>query len=96
MPSSVNLTKNLIKMEETKLVEEILEIASELDRGDITFDEAQIKAETLVKIDRYEQLILSGVSQQRELLIAVINFINKNYLTKELDADMVADDFESN
>tara|TARA_R110002050_G_scaffold286673_1_gene437403 strand:+ start:383 stop:634 length:252 start_codon:yes stop_codon:yes gene_type:complete len=83
-------------MEETKLVEEILEIASELDRGDITFDEAQIKAETLVKIDRYEQLILSGVSQQRELLIAVINFINKNYLTKELDADMVADDFESN
>jgi|TARA_R110000796_G_scaffold4599_1_gene17728 hypothetical protein len=36
-------------MEETKLVEEILEIASKLDRGDITFDEAQIKAETLVK-----------------------------------------------
>ena len=62
-------------MEETKLVEEILEIASELDRGDITFDEAQIKAETLVKIDRYEQLILSGVSQQRELLEAYTQFL---------------------
>ena len=48
------------------------------------------------KKDTKEQLILSGVSQQRELLIAIINFINKNYLTKELDADMIADDFESN
>ena len=43
-------------MTEVKLVEEILEIASELDRGDITFDEAQIKAENIVRIDRYEQL----------------------------------------
>ena len=43
-----------------------------------------------------EQLIITNVSQQRELLIAIINFINKNYLTKELDADMIADDFESN
>jgi hypothetical protein len=55
-------------MEETKLVEEILEIASELDRGDITFDEAQIKAETLVKIDRYEQLTLTDVVWRSEQL----------------------------
>mgnify|MGYP000730312842 CR=1 FL=1 len=48
-------------MTEEKLVEEILEIASELDRGDITFDEAQIKAQTLVRIDRYEQLIIPDV-----------------------------------
>ena len=45
-------------MTEVKLVEEILEIASELDRGDITFDEAQIKAENIVRIDRYEQLTI--------------------------------------
>jgi hypothetical protein len=43
-----------------------------------------------------EQFSLQGVSQQRELLIAIINFINKNYLMRELDADMIADDFESN
>ena len=43
-----------------------------------------------------EQLIITNVSQQRELLIAIINFINKNYLMRELDADMIADDFESN
>jgi hypothetical protein len=48
-------------MTEEKLVEEILEIASELDRGDITFDEAQIKAQNLVRIDRYEQLIIPDV-----------------------------------
>jgi hypothetical protein len=48
-------------MTEEKLVEEILEIASELDRGDITFAEAQIKAQTLVRIDRYEQLTLNVV-----------------------------------
>ena len=51
---------------------------------------------TSVKKETAEQLILSGVSQQREQLIAVINFINKNYLMRELDADMIADDFESN
>ena len=50
----------------------------------------------LEKKNEAEQLILSGVSQQREQLIAVINFINKNYLMRELDADMIADDFESN
>ena len=54
-------------MTEEKLVEEILEIASELDRGDITLDEAQTKAETLVRIDRYEQLISPDVVQQSEL-----------------------------
>ena len=54
-------------MTEEKLVEEILEIASELDRGDITFDEAQIKAQTLVRIDRYEQLIIPDVVQQSDL-----------------------------
>ena len=56
-------------MTDTSLVEEILEIASELDRGDIAFDEAQIKAETLVKKDRAEfkeiinQAIKDGVSR---------------------------------
>jgi hypothetical protein len=49
-------------MTEEKLVEEILEIASELDRGDITFAVAQIKAQTLVRIDRYEQLTIPVVS----------------------------------
>ena len=53
-------------MTDTSLVEEILEIASELDRGDIAFNEAQIKAETLVKKDRAEQLILSGVLASAE------------------------------
>ena len=43
-----------------------------------------------------KQLTLTDVSQQREQLITVINFINKNYLMRELDADMIADDFESN
>ena len=46
--------------------------------------------------EQVKNLSLSGVSQQRELLIAIINFINKNYLMRELDADMIADDFESN
>jgi hypothetical protein len=53
-------------MTEEKLVEEILEIASELDRGDITFNEAQIKAQTLVRIDRYEQLTIPVVVGQSE------------------------------
>lgn len=43
-----------------------------------------------------QKTLLIDVSQQREQLIAIINFINKNYLTRELDADMIADDFESN
>tara|TARA_R110000803_G_scaffold210269_1_gene281643 strand:+ start:370 stop:633 length:264 start_codon:yes stop_codon:yes gene_type:complete len=63
--------------------------------------ENKIKAidETALIMHELELLSLPdvvGQSQQRELLIAIINFINKNYLMRELDADMIADDFESN
>ena len=83
-------------MTEEKLVEEILEIASELDRGDITFDEAQIKSQTLVRIDRYEQLIIPDVSHQRELLIAYTEKLNSgelNYIHKD---NLKVDTFLSN
>ena len=73
-------------MEETKLVEEILEIASELDRGAITFDEAQIKAENLVKIDRYEQLILHDVSSSLKC-----EWCDKN-ATQHINASVCCDD----
>jgi hypothetical protein len=42
-----------------------------------------------------QALTIPVVSNRRELLIAVINFMNKNYLTKELDADMIADDLKA-
>jgi hypothetical protein len=39
-------------MKDEELVEAILDLASELDRGDTTYDEAKIKAESIVKSDR--------------------------------------------
>ena len=56
-------------MNKEKLIDSIIELACELDRGDIKLDELVNKAYALVKKDRAEQLILSGVSQQRELLL---------------------------
>ena len=43
-------------MTEQELVNEIIKLASELDRGDITPDDITIKAENLVRTDRYDQL----------------------------------------
>lgn len=63
---------------------------------DYGYDMANEKHYVSELIELVKNLSLSGVSQQRELLIAIINFINKNYLMRELDADMIADDFESN
>ena len=51
-------------MTEQELVNEIIKLASELDRGDITPDDITIKAENLVRTDRYDQLILSGVIER--------------------------------
>jgi len=73
-------------MTDTSLVEEILEIASELDRGDIAFNEAQIKAETLVKKDRAEQLILSGVLASAEFK-EIINQAIKDGVSRDWHYD---------
>jgi hypothetical protein len=63
-------------MEESKLVEEILEIACELDRGDITFGEAKAEIQNLVRIDRYEQT---------DLLTRYNGFLNMQYFNLDLD-----------
>jgi hypothetical protein len=48
-------------MNEEKLIDSIIELACELDRGDINLDELVKEAYDLVKKDRAEQLTLTDV-----------------------------------
>ena len=48
-------------MNEEKLIDSIIELACELDRGDIKLDELVKEAYALVKKDRSEQLTLTDV-----------------------------------
>jgi hypothetical protein len=48
-------------MNEEKLIDSIIELACELDRGDIKLDELVKEAYALVKKDRAEQLTLTDV-----------------------------------
>ena len=66
-------------MNEEKLIDSIIELACELDRGDIKLDELVKEAYALVKKDRAEQLTLTDVSQHRELLKAYAELIQKDY-----------------
>ena len=69
-------------MNEEKLIDSIIELACELDRGDIKLDELVKEAYALVKKDRAEQLTLTDVSQQRELLIAFSECVVKDVTIK--------------
>lgn len=58
-------------MTEEKLTQEIIDLANKWYEGDINEDEFKKQAQNLVKIDRYEQLMLGGVVCQRVQLCVV-------------------------
>ena len=70
--------------------------AMSFDRPELSNDLVEPLNTLSEAISEVENLSLSGVSQQRELLIAFTNFLNERYLNRELDADMLIDDFDSN
>ena len=77
---------NKYKMNKEKLIDSIIELACELDRGDIKLDELVNKAYALVKKDRAEQLILSGVGSSLPDL-AECNQASLDYATKKNNPD---------
>jgi hypothetical protein len=74
-------------MEDSKLVEEILEIACELDRGDITFDEAKAKTQNLVRKDNalngLEQLTIPVVVQSLPKRLSNVAYLNAREMRYE-------------
>jgi Asp-tRNA(Asn)/Glu-tRNA(Gln) amidotransferase C subunit len=69
------------------LVEEILEIACELDRGDITFDEAKAKTQNLVRKDNalngLEQLTIPVVVQSLPKRLSNVAYLNAREMRYE-------------
>jgi Asp-tRNA(Asn)/Glu-tRNA(Gln) amidotransferase C subunit len=66
-------------MEDLNLVEEILEIACELDRGDITFDEAKAKTQNLVRKDN----ALNGLEQSLPKRLSNVAYLNAREMRYE-------------
>jgi Asp-tRNA(Asn)/Glu-tRNA(Gln) amidotransferase C subunit len=61
------------------LVEEILEIACELDRGDITFDEAKAEIQNLVRKDN----ALNGLEQSLPKRLSNVAYLNAREMRYE-------------
>ena len=69
-------------MTKLELKEWITELACSLDRGDLKIDELMNEVEEVVDKNITEQLTLTDVSQQRELLKAYEMFVNKDAYNK--------------
>ena len=72
-------------MTEEKMTQEIIDLANKWYDGDIQEEEFKKQAENLVKIDRYEQLMLAGVVNRRELLLDFADYSERDKTSETTD-----------